>query len=326
MKRLNRLLALLLLTLSCGRVNGPSDENGWRPLNNGLPENTTVKALAADASGALLLAGTVDGVFSLSGSAWQQAGSGMDARDVSALAVHPQNSALLFAGTWGKGLYRSEDGGKSWCSVWRSDMNPLINAVVIGGDGRVWAATEQGLFVSGDNGASWRAAFSFGKIYTVAVHPQNPRRVYFGARWNGNFRSDDGGETWQPINSGVYASGQEIAAAQSILFFNDHPDHLLMSTDYTGVYESRDAGGSWRSLGAVGFSEALVKLAADEQNGRVFGVGRNGGFYLSRDGGKSWSPVADGLNDVKAKTVLTLPQKARVLLGTVGSGIYQLAE
>lgn len=323
MRRIIILIAVSAM-IRCGRINDPSSDAGWRSVSNGLPENTTVKALAA--AGAVWYAGTVDGVFKSTtrGVDWQAANTGLEARDISALAVHPKNAAVIFAGTWGKGVYRSVNAGADWQPVWQSGMNPLINDIVIAADGSVWIATEHGLYVSGDNGANWRHAFTYGKIYTVAVHPQKPARVYIGARWNGNFRSDDAGGTWQPINKGVYSTGQEIAGAQAFCFLSSGSGHMLMSTDYTNLYKSADGGDVWERSTPF-FSESVLKLAVSENGKKMWALTKSGELFLSENEGQSWERRQQGL-DVKVKIVYLTPGSEAALAGTVGKGIFQYFE
>lgn len=322
--KVTSICALLLLFAACSHVTDPSKDAGWRPFGSGLPETTTVKALTSDASGTLCLAGTVDGVFILdSGGVWRPANNGLEARDISCLAVHPHNSSIFFAGTWGKGVWRSADGGASWKYVWKSEMNPLINHLAVAANGLVWVATEHGLYVSSDQGSSWQAAYAYGKIYTAAVHPLNPQLIVFGARWRGSFASTDQGRTWVSINEGVYRNDQEIAAGQSFYFFNDQTDHWLMSTDYTGLYETFDAGKTWRLKAADAFSEALVEIAGTYDGKQLWAITKSGSVYACRDG-RSWSLSNTGLGDAKAKSLYVLPTtKNAALIGTVGKGVFQ---
>jgi hypothetical protein len=323
-------ILLFAVFSGCSHINDSSAASGWRAINTGLPTNTTVKAIAADAAGSAWFAGTVDGVYkSINGGAeWKAVNTGLDARDISSLAVHPKNSAVVFAGTWGKGVYRTTTGGADWTSVWRSDMNPHVNDIAIGSDGRVWCATEQGLFVSSDNGKNWVHAFNYGKIFTVAVHPQNSSRVYIGARWNGNFRSDDAGQSWQPINRGVYTDGQNIAAAQAFLFLPGIPSHMLMSTDYNNIYESLDGGDAWKQTALASAAASVQKMSISvQQNTLIWAATTEGGVFVTRDQAASWQETADGLSSAKVKTVYTTASNPPVVLaGTVGIGIFQYFE
>jgi photosystem II stability/assembly factor-like uncharacterized protein len=324
------LTALLAAFISCGHVNGPSAVTGWSAISTGLPQNSTVKAIAADAGGSVWYAGTVDGVYKTTngGAEWKAVNTGLDSRDISCLAVHPKNSAIIFAGTWGKGVYRTTTGGTDWTCVWRADMNPHVNDVAIGSDGRVWSATEQGLFVSSDNGENWTHTFNYGKVYTIAVHPQNPLRIYIGARWNGNFRSDDAGQSWQQINKGVYTDGQNIAAAYTFLFLPGNSSHILMSTDYNNLYESIDGGDAWQQAALASSEASVQKLSISAlQNTQIWAATTVGGVFVTRDQGKSWQETAEGLNSAKVKTVYaTAANPPTVLAGTVGNGIFQYSE
>ena len=96
------------------------------------------------------------------GESWQRATQGMFIEaNIRALAISPENSAVLFAGTE-EGLYRTEDGGDSWQLV-DSPMNDL----------QIWA---------------------------LAIDPTSPDTMYAGTCPSALFRTHDGGESWQQLN------------------------------------------------------------------------------------------------------------------------------
>jgi hypothetical protein len=77
------------------------------------------------------------------GDGWSPSSTGLPARDVVALAVHPDAPAIVFAGTYGGGVYRSIDGGASWSPMNDQPPNPLIRTLAIdAGSATLYSGTD----------------------------------------------------------------------------------------------------------------------------------------------------------------------------------------
>ncbi|HSK18754.1 MAG TPA: hypothetical protein VK912_06420 [Longimicrobiales bacterium] len=169
------------------------------------------------------------------GETWQHIGL-REARNFSRVRVHPTNCDVVFAGAFGeygaeneeRGIYRSTDGGATWTRVLYRDAktggvdvsidetNPnVIYAALWDAFRRPWAMSSggdgSGLFKSTDGGSTWTELTRnpglpqnqpVGKI-GVSVSRADPNRVYaiIEADSGGVFRSDDGGATWQLMNT-----------------------------------------------------------------------------------------------------------------------------
>lgn len=334
MKTKNLFILMLLswmLVIGCSKEEplAPETENGvgWRAINSGLPEQTTVQTIASNRNGSVLYAGTFDGVYRSenSGASWSRKSNGLDARDISCLAMAPQNSLIAVAGSWGKGLYKTTDGGETWQSVWSGDKSPHINAVQYSSDGStLWVATQHGLFRSADGGQTWVHAFKYGKIRTVAVHPINANIIYLGIRWHGNFRSSDGGESWQEINTGVYTTGQEYAAANAFIFDPRNPNRMVMSTGWVDLYESQNGGESWKRVADVLYEKSVLALGiAEIAPQQIWAITEDDGVFASQDGSSKWLVENTGIEDFKVKALRVAPTSGDVFVGTLGKGIFK---
>src|SRR5207253_2905038 len=146
------------------------------------------------------------------GSSWQAIARGLP-RNYGALAIDPQTTTTVYAGTWGGGIFKSTDGGASWNAVNTGLPAACVYTVAI--DPRtpttLYAGTSSpGLFKSTAGGVSWAAAGAglpqrdasspSREVLSVAIDPQTPSTLYAGTSGGGVFKSTDGGGTWGAVN------------------------------------------------------------------------------------------------------------------------------
>lgn len=160
------------------------------------------------AAGHNVLARSGDG-----GSSWQDVTpAGLPGFDVHGFAVDPDSSRTLFAAIAGKGLYRSDDGGRSF-SLASSEVGAGVMALAVTPEGRLLAGDmqRQALLASDDGGRNW-TELSAGSVMGLAVNPSDPQRIL--ASGTGVLLSTDGGRTWRETLALPEGSGP-IAWARS---------------------------------------------------------------------------------------------------------------
>ena len=186
----------------------------WEELTEGLPDRPRSVLGIASASGKLfayvnryLYHSDTDGEF------WDKV------EDSSFVLTPPSLSTmvnrggkLLMAGARGS-IYQSTDEGQSWKLLYRRLGDATINALTQAG-GKLMAATNQGVWLSTDDGETWREPTEQvgywvpGKVTITAAEQVTALTALgnrlFAATWGGGvFRSEDAGETWQPVNEGL---------------------------------------------------------------------------------------------------------------------------
>jgi len=140
----------------------------------------------------------------------------------------PSEPKTLFVGADPHLLFRSDDLGTTWSP---------INAINDHPDRKNWAP--------GAGGAC---------LHTILLDPNDPKRMYIGLSAVGTFRTEDGGETWKPVNKGVMApflpnkypeTGQCVhhVAADAA-----DPDTFYRQ-DHGGMYVSHNRMDSWTRIG-----------------------------------------------------------------------------
>jgi photosystem II stability/assembly factor-like uncharacterized protein len=199
------------------------------------------------------------------------------------LEAHPTDPRIIYAGTAGGGVWKSNDAGTTFNPIF-DDYCQSIGAVEIDpndpdhviyvGTGETWTRNSvsygDGLYKSTDGGTTWKK-LGFDKserIANIIVNPKNSNEIYvavLGALWSdsderGVYKSMDAGETWENI---LYINERTGAADMTM-------DPNNPSTLYASMWEFRRTGWSFES------------------------GGENSALYKSIDAGKTWNKIHNG--------------------------------
>ncbi|MFB0536236.1 MAG: WD40/YVTN/BNR-like repeat-containing protein, partial [Anaerolineae bacterium] len=200
------------------------------------------------------------------------------------LVVGPDGKSL-FAGTWGGGVFRSDDEGQSWQPVSEGLTSLGVEVLVVGPDGKSLfaGARGDGVFRSDDEGQSWQPVnegLTNLYVQTLVVGPDG-KSLFASTDGGGVFRSDDGGQSWRPVNEGL--------TNLNVLTLMVEPDgeSLFAGTWGGGVFRSDDGGQSWQLVPDLTSSELPTSAAF----GKVRIAASEGDIALTRPG-MGWLPWA----------------------------------
>ncbi|NJO23879.1 MAG: hypothetical protein HC868_14320, partial [Sphingomonadales bacterium] len=200
-------------------------------------------AVSAVGQGALYVAGPGVGTLKSidAGKTWVPIGQGLPSHDVIALAAHSSAADTVYAVLAGKGIYRSEDGGKRWRMMDKGPQAELRNFIHSGMEGSMqsgwlFAATDKGVYRAMDCFCGFRIAGSLpGAVSAVTYDSKQPKELY-AAVGKDVFSTANGGEDWQAAAS---PGGDVSALAYS-------PSGVLYALLADGrVVRSRDKGLRW---------------------------------------------------------------------------------
>lgn len=180
-------------------------------------------------------------------------------------------------------------------SVWKN-LGPTggqFNAVIVyngriyagGGGGGFLGTTGGGVFISDDNGQTWRATRGIhgGTVFDLAGFNNV---LYAGSTSGRLYFSTDGGENWELPLLG-------IASGAIVHDFYEYNGRLYVATVNDGVWRLGDSPYKWEKLGTTGLTnQAIWALAGSGNN---FYAAGNGGVYLSTDGGATWAVRNTGM-------------------------------
>jgi photosystem II stability/assembly factor-like uncharacterized protein len=205
---------------------------------------------------------------------------------------HPSDPDRLLVGVSAAGVYRSDDGGKSWTA-----SNTGIDA---------WRMPDQ--------------RPTFGQcVHKFAAHPERPDQLFL-QNHGGVYRSDDGGTTWRAIGDGLPADfGFPLAVhphrpGTAYVYPLVKDEHRMPPDSRCRIYRTADAGETWEALSAgLPQEHAYVSVLRDalctddaDPAGVYFGT-RAGEVFASRDEGDSWSEIVRHLPDVLVVRAAELP-------------------
>nr|WP_316640529.1 hypothetical protein [uncultured Roseateles sp.] len=246
---------------------------------------------------------------------------GPDYGTVLSFAHQPSFEAVVLAGTYFGGLYRSTDWGFSWkaVSVPFSARSVFALAFDPSGIGRVYAGVYQdGVWRSDDSGQTWtRSAVGLTDldVQALAVDPARTHRVLAATAQAGVFLSQDGAAQWQLIDVLAGVRGR------AIVFDARQPLNVYLGTVGQGVYRSVDGGVSWTTLGRnLG---TVISLNFDAA-GNLYAATEGGVFQL-QVGASDWTDLSFNLPKLPIAHVLPHPSVPNFLFAATVYGVYALA-
>ena len=260
-----------------------------------MPRSTSTPARPAPTKRVRLLVATRKGLWTIvsdpARNAWKLAGPQFLGHIVHHAVVDPRDGRTMLAaartGHLGPTVFRSTDNGRTWKEATRPPAFGEGSGRVVdhtfwltpghASEPGIWYAgtSPQGLFRSGDAGATWEGVNGFNqhpqrkawcggdqdgtpdgaKLHSIIVDPRDARHLYIGMSSGGVFESVDGGNGWQPLNKGVRADflpdpfpefGHDPHCVRQA---PGHPDRLYQQ-NHCGIYRIDRPNDAWQDIGA----------------------------------------------------------------------------
>jgi photosystem II stability/assembly factor-like uncharacterized protein len=275
------------------------------------------------------------------GGLWRTDDAGLTWRNISdgwfgtgsigAIAVAPSDPNVLWVGTgehpirgqsstYGDGVYRSTDQGRTWTHVGLRasrqisalrvhPSNPDVAYAAVQGD-RWQGSAERGIYRTTDGGTTWTKVLAglnaTSGASDLSMDPTNPRILYAafwdhqrrpwvvrsGGPGSGLWKSTDGGDTWTRLSQGLPSLMGKIGVSVSPAT----PDRVyaIVEAEQGGMYRSDDAGRTWTRTSGDRLIQTrswyYMKTFADPKNADVVWV-TNAPVLRSIDGGRTFAPV-----------------------------------
>jgi photosystem II stability/assembly factor-like uncharacterized protein len=250
---------------------------------------------------------------------------GPDGGGVVSVLYNPKNANVAYVGTWGAGVYKSIDGGRTWRAMNNGLDNLMINSMVLDPQkpDTVYAGTyKSGVYKSTDGAQTWKQISNglnqSAIVYALAVDPTNSAVIYAGTRspgmtapWGGGvFKTTDGGATWI-IHSNLLAEDWVYGLAVD----PRNTQIIYAALHEKGVAKSTDGAHSWKLINSGISDQAMRYVVMDPTNSQVLYAAswHGGSVFKTTNAGQSWAAANGGLGGAKIIDIKVDPAQPRTV-------------
>lgn len=309
-------------------------------------------------------------VAAASGGVWKTTNAGITYQPVferegsysiGCVTIDPSNTNVVWVGTgennnqrsvaYGDGVYKSEDGGKSWKNMGLKNSEHIGMIVVdpsnsdivyVAAYGPLWnSGGDRGIYKTTDGGKTWKAVLSVSEntgFNEIHMDPRNSNVLYAcahqrrrhvftyisGGPESAIYKSTDAGTTWNKIHKGLPDTdmgriGMAVSPANPDILYC-----IIEASDKKGgVFRSTDRGASWdKQSDNSTAGNYYQEIFADPKNpDKVFYMD----FWInvSTDGGKSFKAIGERYKHVDNHALWIDPANTRHLLAGCDGGLYE---
>lgn len=299
-----------------------------------------------------------------SGTTWKSLFDGQKSYSIGCITLDPQNPEVVWVGTgennggrhisYGDGIYKSEDGGKSWKNMGLKASEHLSKIIIhptnsdimwVASQGPLWSkGGERGVYKSTDGGETWTRTLGDDEwvgATDMLIDPRNPD-VLYAATWQRQrtvagylgggtgtaiYKSTDGGDNWDKLTNGLPSGNLgKIGLALS----PQKPDVVYAAIEMNrrtgGVYKSENQGGSWTKMsdavaGGTGPHYYQELWASPHNYGELYLA--NNYMLVSYDDGKTFEYMNENEKHVDNHAVAFKPNDPNYILVGCDGGLYE---
>ena len=295
------------------------------------------------------------------GTTWTPVFDNEGSYSIGAIVLDPKNPLVVWVGTgennsqrsvsYGNGVYKSEDGGRSWKNVGlktsehigRIAIDPKdSNIVYVASQGPLWGpGGERGLFKTTDGGKTWKNILNISEntgVTDVVIDPNDPNTIYCASyqrrrhMWtliNGGpesaiYKSTDAGATWNKLRAGL----PTVELGRIGLAISPVDSNVIYATVEAadrkgGIFRSSDRGGSWERRNEFDSTAMYyARVVADPKDvDRIYVM--NVFLMVSDDGGRTLRRLGEKSKHVDNHEIWIDPDNTDHYLVGCDGGVYE---
>lgn len=375
-------LSALILLISLTAVAQKKSDAASKPKGPDSLKNVSLSGLSFRSVGPAITSGRIADiavnpnnhseyyVAAAAGGVWKTSNAGITfnpvfdgegSYSIGCLAIDPTNTNVVWVGSgennnqrvvaYGDGIYKSEDGGKSWKNmglkksehIGRIAIDPTNSDIIyVAAYGPVWnSGGERGIYKTTDGGKTWKQVLNVSEhtgFNEVMVDPRFPNIVYAAAHQRQRkvftyigggpesalYKSTDGGTTWDKMMNGIPAGD---LGRIGLNYSPVNPDVLYAVVEANegkgGLFKSTDRGASWEKQSGYSTSgNYYQKIYCDPKDvNKIFVI--NTYMGVSKDGGKNFSILGEKSKHIDNHVIWIDPSNTDHYLVGCDGGVYE---
>lgn len=300
-----------------GMFRSTDNEQVWTQINNGLNTYTSISSIAINSDDNVFAGTPVGGVFKSTdnGDNWTEKNEGLNILRLQVFDIGINLKDEIFAET--AKVFLSTNEGNSWVyfnsgipnnvsvrdlevsfngrlyaatgqgvfllveNYWeQTNLLLRTNTVAVNSNDYIFAGTNNGLYLSSDDGDNWELTDLTIPVFTIWLKSNDN---IFSYALGGVFRSTDNGDNWTQIPLNVV----------EVFCFTEALDGTIYAGTNQGIFRSDNDGDSWEQI--IQGPDYTVLSIAINSSGHIFASEMDEGVFRSTDNGISWVQINEGL-------------------------------